>query len=42
MPEPQGVFEGFRGLVRIAIGLSLLAAATGSAIYIVAHLVSWQ
>ena len=40
MSETQGQFEGLRGFLRLAVGFLLLAAALGSAIYIVVHLLS--
>jgi len=40
MSGTQGQFEGLRGFLRLAVGLLLLAAAMGSAIYIVVHFLS--
>ena len=40
MSETRGQFEGLRGFLRLAVGFLLLAAAIGSAIYILVHLVS--
>ncbi|MHB8655553.1 MAG: hypothetical protein ACYDA9_16915 [Terriglobia bacterium] len=40
MSGTQGQFEGLRGFVRLAVAFLLLAAAVGSAIYIVIHLLS--
>jgi hypothetical protein len=40
MSEPQNQFKGLRGFLWLAIGYFLLAAAVGSAIYIVAHLLN--
>ena len=41
MSETQGQFKGIRGFLWLAVGLLLLAAAIGSAIYIVAHLLNY-
>jgi hypothetical protein len=41
MSETQGQFKGIRGFLWLAVGLLLLAAAIGSAIYIVAHLLKY-
>ena len=41
MSETEGQFEGIRGFLWLAVGLLLLAAALGSAIYIVAHLLKY-
>ena len=41
MSQTEGQFKGFRGFIWLAVGLLLLAAATGSAIYIVAHLFNY-
>jgi len=41
MSETQGQFKGLRGFLWLAIGYLLLAAAVGSAIYIVAHLFNY-
>ncbi len=40
MSGTEGQFEGLRGFLWLAVGFLLLAAAIGSAIYIVAHLLS--
>jgi len=40
MSETQNQFEGFRGSLWLASGFLLLAAALGSAAYIVAHLIN--
>jgi hypothetical protein len=40
MSEPQGQFKGIRGFLWLAVGFLLLAAALGSAIYILVHLLS--
>ena len=40
MSEPESQFKGIRGFLRLAVGFLLLAAALGSAIYIVVHLLS--
>ena len=40
MSETQGQFNGIRGFLWLAVGFLLLAAAIGSAIYIVAHLLN--
>jgi hypothetical protein len=37
MSETQGPSKGIRGFLWLAVGVLLLAAAIGSAIYIVAH-----
>jgi hypothetical protein len=39
--QTEGQFKGFRGFIWLAVGLLLLAAATGSAIYIVVHLFNY-
>ena len=39
--ESESQFKGIRGFLWLAIGLSLLAAAVGSAIYIVVHLFNY-
>ena len=41
MSETQGQFKGIRGFLWLAVGLLLLAATIGSAIYIVAHLLNY-
>jgi hypothetical protein len=41
MSETQGPFNGIRGFFWLAHGFLLLAAAIGSAIYIVAHLLNY-
>jgi len=41
MSQTEGQFKGFRGFTWLAVGLLLLAAATGSAIYIVVHLFNY-
>ena len=38
MSEPLNQFKGFRGFLWLAAGFLLLAAALGSAVYILAHL----
>ena len=38
MSETEGQFKGIRGFLWLAVGFLLLAAAVGSAIYIVVHL----
>jgi hypothetical protein len=38
MSETEGQFKGIRGFLWLAVGFLLLAAATGSALYIVVHL----
>jgi len=38
MSEFQSQFKGIRGFLWLAVGILLLAAATGSAIFIVDHL----
>ncbi len=38
MSETEGQFKGIRGFLWLAVGVLLLAAAAGSAIYIVVHL----
>ena len=38
MAESESQFKGIRGLLWLAVGFLLLAAAMGSAIYIVVHL----
>jgi hypothetical protein len=40
MSEMQNQFEGFRGSLWLAVGFLLLAAALGSAVYIVAHVIA--
>ena len=40
MSEMQNQFEGFRGSLWLAVGFLLLAAALGSAVYIVAHFIA--
>jgi len=40
MSETEGQFKGIRGFLWLAAGFLLLAAALGSAIYIVVHLLS--
>ena len=39
--ESEGQFKGIRGFLWLAVGILLLAAATGSAIYIVVHLLNY-
>jgi hypothetical protein len=39
--ESEGQFKGIRGFLWLAVGLLLLAAAIGSAIYIVVHLLDY-
>jgi hypothetical protein len=41
MAETESRFKGFRGFLWLAVGFLLLAAAIGSAIYIVAHLLKY-
>jgi len=41
MDETQGQFKSIRGFFWLAVGFLLLAAAIGSAIYIVAHLLKY-
>jgi hypothetical protein len=41
MSETEGQFKGIRGFLWLAVGLLLLAAAIGSAIYIVVHLLDY-
>ena len=41
MSETEGQFNGIRGFLWLAVGFSLLAAATGSAIYFVVHLLNY-
>jgi hypothetical protein len=41
MSETQGQFKGIRGFLWLAVGFLLLAAAIGSAIYIVVHLLNY-
>ena len=41
MSETEGQFKGIRGFLWRAVGLLLLAAAIGSAIYIVVHLLDY-
>ena len=41
MYETENQFEGIRGFLWLAVGLLLLAAAIGSAIYIVGHLLKY-
>ncbi len=41
MSETEGQFKGFRGILWMAVGILLLAAAIGSAIYIVVHLLNY-
>jgi hypothetical protein len=41
MSETQGPFNGIRGFLWLAVGFLLLAAAIGSAIYIVVHLLKY-
>jgi hypothetical protein len=41
MSETQGQLKGIRGFLWLAVGLLLLAATIGSAIYIVAHLLNY-
>ncbi len=38
MSEAESQFEGFRRFLWLAVGILLLAAALGSAIYIVVHI----
>ena len=38
MAESESQFKGIRGFLWLAVGFLLLAAAIGSALYIVAHL----
>jgi hypothetical protein len=40
MSETQGQFNGIRGFLWLAVGFLLLAAAIGSAIYMVVHLLN--
>jgi hypothetical protein len=41
MSETEGQFNGIRGFLWLAVGFSLLAAAIGSAIYFVVHLLNY-
>ena len=41
LTETQGQFKGIQGFLWLAAGLLLLAAAMGSAIYIVVHLLNY-
>jgi len=41
MSETEGQFKGIRGFLWLAAGLLLLAAALGSAIYIVVYLFNY-
>jgi hypothetical protein len=41
MAETESRFKGIRGFLWLAVGILLLAAAIGSAIYIVAHLLKY-
>ena len=41
MSETESQFKGIRGFLWLAVGFLLLAAALGSAIYIVVHLLSY-
>jgi hypothetical protein len=40
MSENEGLFNGIRGFLWLAVGVLLLAAAIGSTIYIVVHLLN--
>jgi len=39
MSERQNEFKGIRGILWLAVGIVLMAAILGSAIYIIAHVV---
>ena len=41
MAETESQFKGIRGFLWLAVGCLLLAAAIGSAIYIVVHLLKY-
>ena len=41
MSKTEGQFNGIRGFLWLAVGILLLAAAIGSAIYIVVHLFNY-
>jgi hypothetical protein len=41
MSETESQFKGIRGFLWLAVGFLLLAAAIGSAIYIVVHLLKY-
>jgi hypothetical protein len=41
MSETQGQFNGICGFLWLAVGILLLAAVIGSAIYIVVHLLNY-
>jgi hypothetical protein len=41
MSETQGQLKGIRGFLWLAVGILLLVAVIGSAIYIVAHLLKY-
>ena len=41
MSESESQFKGIRGFLWMAVGFLLLAAAMGSAIYIVSHLFNY-
>ena len=41
MSETQGQLKGIRGFLWLAVGFLLLAAAIGSTIYIVVHLLKY-
>jgi len=40
MSEAESQFQGIRGILWLAVGFLLLAAAIGSAIYIAVHLLN--
>ena len=41
MSETQSPFKGIRGFLWLAVGFLLLAAAVGSTLYIVVHLLNY-
>ena len=42
MAETESQFKGIRGFLRLAIGVLLLAAAVGSAVYLLARLLDYS